>query len=102
AHGAVFLEEIAVVEAPTAALAATLATAVLLDDDADIETHQRADVGAQGAVGLSDENAVPDAGETHRHLTDARIEGAGGGVDALEQFDLLGAVEHFQRVIALV
>ncbi|MCY1414961.1 hypothetical protein D9M71_304270 [compost metagenome] len=47
AHGAVFLEEVAVVGAPAATMPATLAAAVLLDDHADVEAHQRADISRQ-------------------------------------------------------
>ncbi|MCY1352550.1 hypothetical protein D9M69_388560 [compost metagenome] len=99
AHGAVLAEEIAVVGTPAAALAAALAAAVLLDDDADVEAHQRTDVGRQATVGGGHQDVLPAAGHAHGDLLDARIERTGGGIHALEQLDLLAAAEHFQRVV---
>jgi len=99
AHGAVVLQEVAVVGTPATTVAAPLAAAVLLDDDADVEAHQRPHVGGQAAIGGCHQDALPDAGHAHADLLDARVEGTGGDVDALEQLDLLGAAQHVQRVI---
>src|SRR5690606_14778178 len=87
AHGAllavaVAFEEIAVVGTSAATVAAALATAVVLDDHADVEAHQRADVDPQAAVAGGDQDLVPDSGQAHRDLPDARVEGSGGTVDA--------------------
>ncbi|MCY1405033.1 hypothetical protein D9M71_202600 [compost metagenome] len=102
AHGPVLLKEITVVGAPAAAVPAALATAVLLDDHANVETHQRADVRRQRAVGRGYQHLLPDAGQAHGDLLDARVEGAGGGVDLLQQLDLLRPAQHVERVVALV
>ena len=104
AHGPILMlvqlfEEEAIVGAPAAAMAAPFATAVLLDDHADVEAHQRADVGTQAAVAGGDQHLVPDAGQADRDLLDARIQRAGGAVDALEQLHLGGALQHVERVV---
>lgn len=79
-------------------MATALAATILLDDDADIEAHQRADIGAEAAVMGSDQNAIPDPGQAHGDLLDARVERARGTVDTLQQFDLLGTAHDVQRV----
>ena len=100
AHGAILLEEIAIVGATAAAVAAAFASAVLFDDHADVETHQRTNVGGQRTVAGRYQDLLPDAGHAHRDLLDAGIERTGSGVDLLQQLDLLGAAEHVQRVLA--
>ncbi|MNM94973.1 hypothetical protein D3C81_1073960 [compost metagenome] len=102
AHGAVFLEEVAVVGTPAATVPATLAATVLLDDHADVEAHQRADIGRQRTIRRRDQNLLPDAGEADGDLLDARVERTGGGVDLLQQLDLLGPADHIERVVAHV
>ena len=102
AHGPVFIEKVAIVGTPTAAMAAALTAAVLLDDHADVETHQRAHIGGQAAIGGSHQDAFPDAGQTDSHLLDPRIEGAGGDVHALEQLNFFRPTEHIQRVVLCV
>src|SRR5690606_7834338 len=64
----------------------------------DVETHQRTDIGAQTAVMGRHENTVPDAGQAHRDLFDARVERPRGTVDTLQQLHLLGAAHDVQRV----
>ncbi len=102
AHGTVFSEEIAVVGTPTTTMTATLAATVLLDDHADIETHQRPYICRQAAIGGRHKDALPHTGHAHGHLLDTRVEGTGGRVDTLEQVDLLRTADHFQGVIRRV
>ncbi|MCY1419394.1 hypothetical protein D9M71_349830 [compost metagenome] len=102
AHGAIFLQEIAVIGTPAAAMATTLAPTVLLDDHAHVEPHQRADIRAQAAVAGGDQDAFPDPGHAHGDLLDTRVQGTGGSVDALQQLDLLGAADHVQRAAGIV
>ncbi len=99
AHGAIVGQEITVVGTPTATMPAPLATAILLDDDTDVETHQRAHIGGQAAIRGGHRDALPDTGHAHRNLLDTRVQRTRRNVDALEQLDLLGAAQHFQRVI---
>ncbi|MNN04396.1 hypothetical protein D3C81_1171210 [compost metagenome] len=101
-HGAVVLQEVAVVGTPATAVGAAFAATVLLDDHADVEAHQRAHVGAQAAVGGRHQHLLPDPGEAHRDPRDARVQRTGGLVDALEQFDLLRPAEHLQRIVGAV
>ncbi|MNQ20466.1 hypothetical protein D3C85_335550 [compost metagenome] len=97
-HGAILAHEVAVVATPAATVAATLAAAVLLDDHADIEAHQRANIDAQTAVLRRHQDAIPDPGEADRDLFDPRIESPRGHIDLLEQFDFLRPADHVQRV----
>ena len=92
-------EEVAIVAAPATTVTTALAAAVVLDDHADVETHQRTDVGAQAAIAGGHQHMVPDSGQAHGDLLDARIEAASEYINALEQLDLLGALQHFQRVV---
>ncbi|MNN34544.1 hypothetical protein D3C81_1483530 [compost metagenome] len=93
AHHPLFGEK-AVVGTPATALPAALAAAVLLDDDTDVEAHQRAHIGSEAAIGCCDQDPLPDPGHAHADLLDAGIQGTGGGIDTLEQLDLLGTAEH--------
>ena len=79
--------------------AAALATAVLLDDHADVEAHQRPHIRRQAAIGGCHQDALPHTGHAHGDLLDTRVQCTSGGVDTLEQLDLLSAADHFQRVI---
>lgn len=98
-HGAILAEEVAVVGTSTAAMPAALASTVLLDDHADVETHQRSHVRRQASVGRGHQDTFPDPRHAHRDLLDARVEGTGGDVDTLEQFDFLGSGQDIQRVV---
>ncbi|MNZ22966.1 hypothetical protein D3C78_400680 [compost metagenome] len=97
-----FVGEIAVIGAPATTMTATFAATVLLNDDTDVEAHQRANVGRQAAIGGGDQNALPDPGHAHGDLLDTWIELARGGVDALEQLDLFGAADHLKRVVGAI
>ncbi|MCY1416290.1 hypothetical protein D9M71_317940 [compost metagenome] len=93
------LGEVAVIGTPATALPTAFTTAVLLDDHADVEAHQRAYVGSQAAIGRGNQNAFPDPGHAHADLLNARVQGTGGGIDTLKQLDLFGTAEHVQRVV---
>ncbi|MNV02953.1 hypothetical protein D3C71_931940 [compost metagenome] len=99
AHGAVFAEEITVIGPTATAMPPALAATVLLDDHADVEAHQRPYIRRQTAVGGSHQNPFPDTGHAHGDLLDARVEGAGRGIDSLEQIDFLGTGQHFQGIV---
>lgn len=83
-------------------MAAAFATAILLDDDADIEAHQRANICSQTTVSGGHQNAFPDPGHAHGDLLDPRVEGAGSGIDTLEQLDFFSAADDFQRVVRAI
>ena len=104
AHGAFFaalvaFEEVAVVGTPATTMTTTLTPAILLDDHADVEAHQRPDISAQATVHSGHQDTIPDAGQAHRYLLDPGIQGAGGHVDTLEQLDLLGPIQHIQGIV---
>ena len=80
-------------------MAAALTAAVVLDDHADIEAHQRAHIGGQAAIGGGHQDALPNPGQAHRHLLNPRIEGAGGDIHALEQLNFFRPAKHIQRVV---
>ncbi len=98
AHDPLFGEE-TVVGTPATTLPAAFATAVLLNDDAHIETHQRPHICSQAAVRCSDEDALPDPGHAHADLLDTRVKRAGRGIDTLQQLDLFGTAEYIERVV---
>ena len=84
------LEQVVVQPPSTHAEGAGLAPAVLLDDDRDIEPHQRTDVASDKAIGADDLDDRPTCGKAGRNLHHARIAGACCRVDHLQQTDLLG------------
>ncbi|MNI78598.1 hypothetical protein D3C73_1349860 [compost metagenome] len=71
----------------------------MLDDDTDVEAHQRPHVSGQAAVGRSNQNALPNPGHAHADLLDTRVERPRGGIDTFEQLDLFSTAEHVQRVV---
>src|SRR3546814_14717011 len=77
---------------------ARFAAAILLDHDRDVEADERADIGREEAVGADDLDHRPASGERDRHLRDARVAGAGGGVDPLTAVDLFRAGNQVERV----
>src|SRR5690606_33038219 len=99
AHGAVFTQEVLVAATPATTLATALAPTVLLDDHADVETHQRTDIRGHATIEARHQNVLPDARQAYRHLLDPRVQRACRHVDALEQLDLLGAPQPVQRVV---
>ena len=83
------LEQIVVEIAAAEAVIAGLAPAVLLGDDLDVEPDQRPHVMGDEAVGADDVDHAPRCpASADRDLGDARIAGAGGGVDLLAERDL--------------
>ena len=78
-------QELGVGEATAAAGVALLAAAVLLDDDADVEPHQRPHVAGERAVARHDQHDVVRRRQARHDLRDARIERARLAVDLLEQ-----------------
>ncbi|MNC11682.1 hypothetical protein D3C75_593850 [compost metagenome] len=98
-HGAILSEEITVIGPTAAAMTAALAATVLLDDHADVETHQRTYIRRQATVGGRHQNPLPDTGHAHGDLLDTWVKCPGRGVDALEQIDLFGTGQHFQGVV---
>ncbi len=102
AHRAVLAEEILITQPSAAALTAPLAATVLFDDHADVETHQRPDIGRHAAIHTGNQNVFPDAGQTHRNLLDARVERSRGDIDALEQLDLFRPAQPVQWIILAV
>ncbi|MCY1425150.1 hypothetical protein D9M71_409320 [compost metagenome] len=65
--------EIAVVGTPATAMATALTPTVLLDDHADVETHQRTHIRSQTAIGCGDQDALPDPGHAHGNLLNSRV-----------------------------
>src|SRR3546814_2788933 len=61
------------------------ASAVLFQDDRDVEAHQRADVACGKAVGANDVDDAPASGEAYRDLRHTRIARACGGIDLLDR-----------------
>ena len=102
AHGATLGEEVLVAGTPAAALATALTATVLLDDHADVETHQRADIGRHATVHSGHQDMLPDARQAHRDLLDPRVQRPGRDVDALEQLDLLGTTQAVERIVLRV
>ncbi|MCY1172344.1 hypothetical protein D9M73_124770 [compost metagenome] len=98
-HGAILSEEITVIGPTAAAMTAALAATVLLDDHADVETHQRTYIRRQATVGGRHQNPLPDTGHAHGDLLDTWVKCPRGGIDALEQIDFLGTGQHFQRIV---
>src|SRR3546814_5582674 len=82
---------------------ARFAAAILLDHDRDVEADERADIGREEAVGADDLDHRPASGERDRHLRDARVAGAGGGVDPLTEVDLFRrSEEHTSELQSLM
>ena len=86
--------EIAAADAEHAGFAAT----IFLQDDGDVEPHQRANIGRGETVRADDLHHRPAARQAYRYLRDARIPRAGGGVDLGAERDLLGEGHDFERV----
>src|SRR3546814_13961575 len=77
---------------------AALAPPIHLDHERDVQTHERADVGCEEAVGADDFDHRPAARERDRHLHDARIARARRGVDFLAERDLFREGDEVERV----
>ncbi len=77
---------------------ATLAPAILLDDDRDVEPHQRADVRGDEAVGPHNLDHAPRSRQPDRHLRDARILRTRERVDRLAQRNLLRERHEAERI----
>jgi hypothetical protein len=77
-------------EVPRAVAPAPSLPAGVLGDDEDVEAGERLSVGGEGAVGGGDEDAAQLVVEAGADLGDARVEGAGGLVGALDQGELGG------------
>src|SRR5690606_37585261 len=102
AHGAVVIQKILITGTPTTAMSTALASAVLLDDHAAVETHQWSDVGRHATIEPGYQHVLPDARQAYRYLLDSWIKRARCDVDALEQLDLFGPAEPVQRVVPVV
>ena len=76
---------------------AGFAPPVLLGDDGHVEAHERADIPGDKAIGADDFDHRPAGGQAGRYLHHARIAGAGGGVDHLQQLDLFGKGHGIER-----
>ena len=81
---------------------AGFAAVAVLGDDLHVEPHQRPDVGGDEAVGADDVDHAPAARKRDADLRDARVAGAGGGVDLLAQRDLVGERDRGQRIVRAV
>lgn len=81
---------------------AALTTPLLLDDDTDIETHQRTDIRTQAAIQCRDQNTFPDPGQADCDLLHARIERPRGAVDTLQQGHLVCPRQYIQRIVRRV
>src|SRR3546814_10670326 len=81
---------------------ARCAAAILLDHERDVEADERADIGREEAVGADDLDHRPASGERDRHLRDARVAGAGGGVDPLTEVDLFREGNQVERVRLII
>jgi hypothetical protein len=96
--GAAVLEQPAVAEAPAAAGEALLAAPVLLGDHRDVDPHQRPHVGGQRAVAGGHQDQLVHADQADHHLAHPRVDGAGDGVEPLEQRDLLLVGQRAERI----
>ncbi len=68
--------------------AGAFVAAGVLGDDKDVEAGERLGVGREGSVRRSDEDAAKLVVESGADLRDAWVEGAGGLVGALDEFEL--------------
>src|SRR3546814_5469062 len=59
-------------------------------------------IGREEAVGADDLDHRPASGERDRHLRDARVAGAGGGVDPLTEVDLFREGNQVERVRLII
>src|SRR5690606_21981270 len=80
-HGPFLSLEEAVVGTPAAAETAPFPASVVLDDDADIEPHQRPDITRPGTVAGGHQHGIMHPAQADRHLGDARVKTAGVGID---------------------
>ena len=78
--------KIASAEAEKAAFPA----AIFFGNNADIETHKRADIGCDKAIGTNDFHDAPACRQANRHLGNAWVARAGGGINLLAQRHLIG------------
>ena len=96
------LEQAVIEVAPAEPVVAGLAPAILFGDDLHPEPDQRPDVRSDEAVGADDVDHAPARRQRDADLGDARIAGAGGGVDPLAQGDLFGERDEAQRIVGAV
>ena len=80
----------------------SLAPPVLLGDDLDVESDQRADVRRGEAVGAEDVDHAPARRQRHADLDDTRIASAGSGIDPLTQRDFVCEWNKAQRILGPV
>ena len=92
-----FVEDAVVAFAAAQAVRAGFALAVALDDDADVQADQGAEVGGAVAVGADDLHGLPFAVDRGHDLDDAGILAAGVGVDALQDAGAAGETVASQR-----
>ena len=85
-------------KAPAAAGRAHLAAAVLLNNHGDRQTHQRAHIGCQRAIGARHQHHVVLTGQPRHDLGHTGVLGAGKLVNLGQQLDLGRAVERRNRV----
>ena len=85
-------------DASAGARVTLLATSVLLDDDRDVEAHQRPHVGGQMPVAVGDQHHFVHGDDARHHLLDARIHLARLAIDALEPRDLFARREAAHRI----
>ena len=78
------------------------AAAAVGGDDLHAEPDQRAHVGSGEAVGADDLDRAPAGRQRDADLGDARVAGAGGGVDLLAERDLVGEGDGAERIVGAV
>ena len=94
------IEEVFVTETPAAAGAASFQSAVVLDDDIDIESHQRPDISGVSAVTAGNQYRGIRTAQSGDDLFYAGIFFSGFAINPLQQRNLLRGRYRFQRVRA--
>ena len=92
------VDQLRIGDTTTATGTASLAAAISLCYDGDVETHEGTHVRRQGTVGCKHQHHVMHSGKACTHLSDRGIKTASKPVDPLQKCRLLGIVDARERV----